>query len=282
MRPRSERPSKRSRASAHGTLLDAAIAAARGAGSERVAVIGGAEVRAHCAGTVEAVVAESSDGRENLRRAFAEAGDAALLLLASDMPFVRAASVSGFFGGRARRRSRDAARRAPRRIAPRIPAHRRTTTNLAGERVVNGSVFYFGPGVAGRVLAVAQQLFAARKSSLGMARLLGAGIARMRFALGRLRVADVEARAQARLGLDARAVRDAAPDLCYDIDTVADYRYALDSCRARLTRRASARSMREFSSVWGALLAVSLQSRSIELARGNGLRAYAGSRRSER
>ncbi len=208
-----------------GTLLDAAIAAARGAGSARIAVIGGAEVRAHCAGTVEAVVEESSDGRENLRRAFAEAGDAALLLLASDLPFVRAASVSGFL---ADARGADLAMpltraEAYRAAYPGAPAH---ATNLAGERVVNGSVFYFGPGVAGRVLAVAQQLFAARKSSLGMASLLGPGLL-ARFALGRLRVADVEARAQARLGLAARAVRDAAPDLCYDVDTVADYRYAL-------------------------------------------------------
>ncbi len=107
---------------------------------------------------------------------------------------------------------------------PGAPLH---ATNLGGERVVNASLFYFAPGVASRVLAVAQQLFAARKSSFGMASLLGPALL-LRFALGRLRVADVEARAKRRLGLEARAVRDASPALCYDVDTIDDYRYAVD------------------------------------------------------
>ena len=59
-----------------------------------------------------------------------------------------------------------------------------------------------------------------------MASLLGPALL-VRFALGALRVADVERRANARFGLDARAVRDAAPGLCYDVDTLDDYRYAL-------------------------------------------------------
>jgi GTP:adenosylcobinamide-phosphate guanylyltransferase len=208
-----------------GTLLDMAIAAARGGGAARVAVIGGAEVRDHCASAVDAVVDESVDGGENLRRAFGEAVDAPLLLLASDLPFVAAASIAAFLAA-----ARGAGLAMPladadayRAAFPGAPAHH---TNLAGERVVNGSVFYFGPGVATRVLSVAQQLFAARKNSLGMARLLGAPLL-VRFALGRLRVEDIEARAFERLGLRARAVRGSAPDLCYDVDTLTDYRYAV-------------------------------------------------------
>jgi hypothetical protein len=49
----------------------------------------------------------------------------------------------------------------------------------------------------------------------------------VRFALGRLRIDEIEARARGLLDVDARAVRDAAPSLCFDVDTVEDYRYAL-------------------------------------------------------
>jgi CTP:molybdopterin cytidylyltransferase MocA len=208
------------------TLLDAAIGAARGAGAQRIAVIGGAEVRAHCVDSVDAVVNESSDGRENLRRAFAEAGDQPLLLMASDMPFIGATAVGAFLAGvgGADLAMPIASVESYRAAYPGAPAH---DTNLAGERIVNGSIFYFGSGVATRVLAIAQQLFAARKSLFGMASLLGPRLL-VRFALGRLHVEDVELRAQQRLGLVARAVRDCSPELCFDVDTVADYRYALD------------------------------------------------------
>jgi len=208
-----------------GTLLDAAIGAARVFDIERIVVIGGSEVRAYCAGTVDAVIDESEDGRENLRRAFAEAGDAPLLLLASDLPFVTAASIANFASAaRGADLAMPLADAAAYRAA--FPGAATHDTNLAGERVVNGSVFYFAPGVTGRVLAIAQQLFAARKSALGMASLLGTRRI-LRYALGRLRVEDVETRAYERLGLRARAVRGAGPDLCYDIDSLADFRYAL-------------------------------------------------------
>ena len=208
-----------------GTFLDAAIDAARVYAVERIVVIGGREVREHCMGTVDAVIDDSDDGRENLRRAFAEAGDAPLLLLASDLPFVTATSIAKFVsaagGADVAMPLADAAEY--RAAYPGAATH---DTNLAGERVVNGSVFYFASGAAGRVLTIAQELFAARKSALGMASLLGTRRI-VRYALGRLRVEDVETRAFERLGLRARAIRRAGPDLCYDIDSLADFRYAV-------------------------------------------------------
>jgi hypothetical protein len=62
-----------------------------------------------------------------------------------------------------------------------------------------------------------------------MARLLG-GALLLRYLLRQLRIADIEARAERVLGVRAAAIRDAAPGLCFDIDTLEDYRYA---CRAR-------------------------------------------------
>ena len=48
----------------------------------------------------------------------------------------------------------------------------------------------------------------------------------LRFIVRRLRIADVERRAAQVLRVRASAVRGAAPGLSYDVDTLADYRYA--------------------------------------------------------
>jgi CTP:molybdopterin cytidylyltransferase MocA len=207
------------------TLLDAAIVAARDAGAARIAVVGGAAVRAHCAGRVDVVIDESSDGRENLRRALAAGEDDELLLSTSDLPFIDGAGLRAFLAACG---DADVALPLARaadyeRAYPGAPAH---VTRVGRERVANGSVAYFAPGVVPRVLDVATRLFAARKSLLRMASLLGPALL-VRFAFGTLTVGDIEARAQSVLGLRARAVRDAAPGLCYDIDTLDDYAYAV-------------------------------------------------------
>ncbi|MBD5632921.1 MAG: nucleotidyltransferase family protein [Candidatus Eremiobacteraeota bacterium] len=208
-----------------GALLDAAIRAAREAGVRRIAVIGGEAVGAHCGDRVDEVIPESADGRENIRKAIETGANESLLLMASDMPFISPEAVATFL---ARVGSADialplASAAAYRAAYPGAPAH---VTNVGKERVANGSVVYFGPGVAPRALDSAQRLFTARKSLLRMAALLGP-VLLARFALGGLRIADVEARAKTLLGTDARAVRDCSPALCFDVDTIEDYRYAL-------------------------------------------------------
>jgi CTP:molybdopterin cytidylyltransferase MocA len=211
---------------AGGKLVDTSIAAARAAGAARVAVIGGAAVRAHCAGRVEAVIDEAPDGRENLRRAIALGTDQPLLLLTSDLPFVTGDVTHAFLQA-----AWDddlalplASEKDYRQAYPGAPPH---VTRVGKERVAGGSVVYFGAGVAPRVLDVAQRMFAARKSLLGMARLLGPALL-VRFLLNLLEIEHVEARAQRLLGIRARAVRGASPALCYDVDTADDYQYALE------------------------------------------------------
>jgi CTP:molybdopterin cytidylyltransferase MocA len=212
-----------------GTLLDVVLAAAADCGATRVVVVGGQDVRSRCEGAVDAVIPESPSGRENLRRALEAAQDDELLLLASDLPFVRARDLGTFLE---RSRGHDIALPLAsvteyRAVFPDAPAH---GTRLGGECVVNGSAFYFGPGVAPKALAAAQRLFDARKSLWRMAALLGPSLL-LRFATNRLRIDHVEARALGALGVRARAVRRQAPHLCYDVDTLEDYRYAREHAR---------------------------------------------------
>jgi hypothetical protein len=208
------------------TPLEMAISGARAAGARRVVVIGGDDVRARVGSLVDEVLDESPSGRENIARAIRTGEDAPLLLLASDMPFLSDEAVRAFV--ERARRSDVALPLADadvyERTYPGAPPH---ATRLGSERIVNGSVVYFGPGIAPRVLAVAERLFVARKSLLRMAMLLGPALL-ARFATGRLRIEHIEARATAVFGIEARAVRGSDPGLCFDIDGVDDYRYACE------------------------------------------------------
>ena len=215
---------------ADSTPLERAISGARAAGAERIVVIGGAEVRARIGSLVDEVIEESGDGRENIRRAIGASEARALLLLASDMPFLTDVAVTEFVGAAT---SADLAlplvdADVYEATYPGAPPH---ATRLGSERIVNGSIVYFGPGIAPRVLDVSERLFVARKSLLRMAVLLGPALL-LRFVTGSLRIPHVEARATQLFGIRARAVRDSDPGLCFDIDSIEDYAYA----RERLDR----------------------------------------------
>ncbi len=208
-----------------GALVDMALTAARDVGSKRIALVGSAAVLAHCAGRIEEPVDEAATGEANLRNALATARDDALIFLTSDLPFVDGTALERFV---ARAREHDVAMAVAEvteyeRTFPGAPQH---ATAIGTERVCGGSVFYFRAGMAARFTEIAMRLFAARKSVWGMARLLGPALL-ARFALRRLTIADIERRGDRVFALRARAVRNCSPVLCYDVDTLEDYEYAL-------------------------------------------------------
>ena len=207
-------------------LIDVSIDAARAAGAARIAVVGAKAVHEHCATRIDEAIDESPSGEENLRRAIASARGAPLLLMTSDLPFVRGDAVSEFLE-RAQRSDVAMPLSSATAYAAAFPGAPEHTVSLGGERVANGSVFWFAPGTGARVSEIATRLFSARKSPVRMATLLGPALL-LRFAIRRLRIADVEQRAHALFGLRVSAVRDCAPGLCYDVDTQADYEYALE------------------------------------------------------
>ncbi|MBV9104034.1 MAG: nucleotidyltransferase family protein [Candidatus Eremiobacteraeota bacterium] len=210
----------------HRRLIDAALDAARACGARRIGVVGSPEVHAYCSGRIDDPIPESPSGEENIQRALAYAAGAPLLLLTSDLPFITADAVNHFL-----RRCDDvdaamplAAERDYELMFPGAPQH---VVVLGGERLANGSVFYFAPGVAARVAQIAVRLFSARKSLVRMATLLGPGLL-VKFAIRRLSIRDIEDRAHEIFGLAVRAVRDASPSMCYDIDVQTDYCYAVE------------------------------------------------------
>ena len=207
------------------TMLARVTDALRGAGIGRIALVGGGEVRAACDDDVR-FVDESASGAENVLRALSAwpDDDEPLLYATSDMPYVTAEAVRDFVD----RAPADALAIAlcdHGAFVNRFPGAPPFGIALAGERVVNGGVFRIPAGARSAVARLAAELFDARKRPWRMAGLVGP-LALLRFALGRLSVADLEAMAQRLLGVRGVAVRGCAPELGFDADGAAEYRYA--------------------------------------------------------
>ena len=207
------------------SLLERAITAARDAGADNVAVVGGEEVRASGA-PMDRFIPEAPTGAQNVHLALSAFGDEPIVYLTSDLPFLRGADVRAFL-----QRTPPACLGLPlaseHEYEARFPHAPEHVTVIGGERIANGSVFAIPAGAARVIDAMAQKLFNARKDLLGMALMLGPALL-LKFALKRLTIADIERKAAALLGFSAFAVRDCAPELCFDIDTIEDYRYALE------------------------------------------------------
>jgi CTP:molybdopterin cytidylyltransferase MocA len=205
-------------------LLDVVLDAIAQCAIDGIAVVGDASLAAHLEGRARLIPA-AADGAVNIARALDAWPDGDDLLFAtSDLPFAAAADLRTFLDRSAAfdlsMPLADAAAYAS--AYPDAPPH---VTVLGGERVAGGSVFFIAGAGRAPMRAVAGRFFAARKSAFAMARLLGAPLL-LGYCVRRLRIADVERRAARVLGVRAAAIRDAAPGLCYDVDTLDDYRYA--------------------------------------------------------
>lgn len=209
-------------------MLDTVLSALRDAGADRIALVAGPEVRRRYAERVERIVDASTSGGANILRALrAWPEDGGPLLYATcDMPYVTAAAVRDFVA----RTPQDALAvglTPGTSYAARFPGAPSFGITLGGEHVVNGGVFFVPTGGAERVERIAAPFFDARKRPWRMASLIGIGTV-WRLVTRTLRVGDLEAKASSVLGMRAVATRDCAPELAFDVDTVADYRYACE------------------------------------------------------
>ena len=205
-------------------LLDVVLDACAGAGIGGVAVVGGAEVRTHLAGRDVRVIDAAVDGGTNVLRALDAWPGERFVYLTSDMPFANADGLRDLIA-----RSSDfaltMALAAVQDYTARFPGGGEHSVALGGERVANGNAFVIAPAAVEPARTFATKLFDARKSLPRLALLLGPALC-LRFAMKRLTIADLEAYGRRRLGVPVSALRDCDPGLCYDVDSLDDYRYA--------------------------------------------------------
>jgi GTP:adenosylcobinamide-phosphate guanylyltransferase len=208
------------------TMLARAIGALRDIGVERIAVVGNEEIRAAYGSAVEEIVPDGGSGTRNILSALGawpEDGES-LLYLTCDMPYISGAAMQGFV----ERVERDALA-IPLcehdAYVARFPGAPPAGITLGGVRVVNGGAFHIPAGSAQGIRSFATQLFEARKTPWRMATIAGPALL-VRFMLGRLSIAQLEARGRFLLGIPVAAVRYCAPELGFDCDVIADYAYA--------------------------------------------------------
>jgi CTP:molybdopterin cytidylyltransferase MocA len=90
-----------------------------------------------------------------------------------------------------------------------------------------GCAFLLNPTAIARNRSLLDSVFAARKSQIAMARLLGLPFI-LRYFSKRLTIPQIEQRCLGLLGCSGRGIQQAAPELAMDIDSIADYYYARD------------------------------------------------------
>jgi len=207
------------------TLLATLVAALRGVPDiGRIVVVGPASAY-DFGGTVDTWIDERETGEDNVLAALRGAGGGRLVVCASDLPFVTAHAVV------------DLVARTPpaadcgypifnrQEFAAAFPGGRSSFARLADGEWTGGSVLVLNADLMLQKEKLLRRAFAARKSLLALAALLGPALA-LRYATGQIRVADVQARIDALTGGSVVALRGADPALAMDCDELEDFEYA--------------------------------------------------------
>lgn len=208
----------------------------------RIVVIGPDELKNHPATrAADAVLPEADSGPANVFRGLqwleesdggkqytqsSQGGARRVLVVTTDLPFLTSQAVGGFLEA------------CPLNVDICLPVIRREAfqqrfPNTGGSYVylsdgawTIGGIFLFDAAAVTRNRVCIDRVFAARKSGVKMAMLLGPRII-ARFLCRRLTVTHVQGRCEQMLGCSGAAVPGCAPELAFDIDLPEEYRYAL-------------------------------------------------------
>lgn len=194
-----------------------AVQAARGVG--RIAVVGPAgPLRAVVSGDVT-IIPDDAGIMASVARAVQELGPANLTLVAaSDIPLLTAPVVEEFLAACARTPADFYYAVVPKDAMDRqFPTAQKTYVTLTDGTFCGGSVMLFNPSVIDRVRPFVERVIAARKKPWLLAQLFGWAIV-LRFASGRLSIAEMVARATEVVGIAVTPVILPRPELALDVD----------------------------------------------------------------
>lgn len=200
-------------------MVERVVRALRGvAGIRRIAVVGPPSVEGLQA-LGDLVVPERGDILENVRAGLEALGtDGWVLVAASDLPLLAPDAIVDFLGS-CERVEADFFYPIVRQeiIESRLPGIRKTFVRVADGTFAGGGLLLLKPFVLERVWGLVEAAVAARKNPAKLATLFGAKYV-VQFALGRLRIADLEERVRELTGLRGKAVLSRFPELAIDVD----------------------------------------------------------------
>jgi molybdopterin-guanine dinucleotide biosynthesis protein A len=207
------------------TPFEAVVTALRSSEAiDRVIVVAPLELHGSSR-AVDAWVDERATGEDNVLAGLASARSRRTVLSASDLPFVRSAHVDDLLG----RVPHDADFAYPvyemAEFLAAFPRGRTRFARVGRKHYTGGSMCVVNVRLALAQAPLIRQGFAARKSQLAMASLLGVtGL--VRFVTGSLAIEHVERRLFQLTGGRAVAVRGAHPALAMDCDSAQEVEYA--------------------------------------------------------
>lgn len=155
-----------------------------------------------------------------------------VLIATCDLPFVSGQSVRDFLA----LCPPEAALALPiirkESFNTRFPGTSSTFVRLREGSFTLGGMFVLDADALLKARPHIEKVFAARKSKLQMAKLFGPVIL-LKFLLGKLNLAEVEATAQRIIGCSARAIPDAPAELAFDVDDEEELEYARKTLDAK-------------------------------------------------
>lgn len=215
------------------SILERTLAALKGTGwVGRTIVIGGPEVHRSEGGRMaDALLEEGSSGPDNilrgLRYLLAQPNPPSkVLVVTTDLPFLTPSLLDRFIELCPKDRDICVPLISRREWDARFPSSTATFVKLADGEWTTGCAYLIDVRALQNAMPQIERVFANRKSPIGMAKLLGPAFL-AKFLTKRLTVADVEKKIQSMLGCTGAAVRNAPPELSYDIDYADDYEYAI-------------------------------------------------------
>lgn len=199
----------------------ALFALAQSPSVRRIVAVGPAEALKGQPGMekVEAVVGEVGTGPENILAALRILeGEERVLVCASDLPNLTARGVESFLADCPEEAEICYSIVRNEVFEQQYPGVHHMRVRMKEGVFTGGSIQLMRPSALEANLPLINRTFAARKSKMGMVRMLGLGFV-VKFLLGTLSIAEVERRAREFTGCVCRAVISEEAGLAFDIDS---------------------------------------------------------------
>ncbi len=201
-------------------MVEYTLEALRGAGIERIVYAG---PPAELEPAPDVLVPDRGSLIANLEAGMAEARSERLLVASGDNPFITAEAVRWLLDN-----APDAALVYPiiprEAVEKRWPGMRRTYARLRDGVFTGGNVIIIDKELFVRALPMARKIIELRKKPLALARLIGFGVL-VKLLLGRLTIAELEARAEKLFGVPMRALVTPYPEVGADADSEEDFKW---------------------------------------------------------